>query len=447
MLDPRNQSPGGAHVTASKEHPKSNSIRHTLTMVILCLSGGTIYNVVYLFEVYYIPTQTALDLSKSEMGMLMGVFGAVSLLCYAPGGWLADRFSSRKLITLAMIITGSSGFYYATFPSYEVALALHALWGMSIALIFWNAMIRATRNWAPSDQQGRAFGFLEAGRGLASVIPGSILLGVFAWMGSTQMALATVISTWSAIIVLCGVAAWFVLEDDVPSRAEQSAGTQSGPGWKAVVEVLKMPAVWLIAIIIISANTAFWATYYFTPYATEVFLLTVAGAGMLSIGRIWLNPLAPLASGFIADRFGISNFAIVLLLVMTVSFGLFAVTPANGSLLHLVVLNGAIAALCIYGLRGIYFAMLDEQRVPTAVTGTAAGVASVIGFLPDIYMPILAGNILDSYPGLPGYRLLFGGACFASGLGVLAAWMLIRNRRRQLPLEQSPAGRAPTGAI
>ena len=429
MLDRRSRQTGG-HVTTSSEHSKGKSIRHTLTMVILCLSGGTIFNVVYIFEVYYIPTQTALELTKTQMGMLMAVFGAVSLLSYAPGGWLADRFSSRKLITLAMLITGTSGFYYATFPSYKMAIALHVLWGMSISLIFWNAMIRATRNWAPSSQQGRAFGYLEAGRGLAGVIPGSILLAVFAWMGSTQMALATVISTWSTIIVLCGVAAWFVLEDDIPSRAERSEGAESGPGWKSIVEVLKMPAVWLIAIIIISTNTAFWATYYFTPYATEVFLLSVTAAGMLSVGRIWLNPVAPFISGFIADRFGISNFAIILLLVIMVSFGLFAVTPANESLLQLVVLNGAIAALCVYGLRGIYFAMLDEQRVPAAMTGTAAGVASVIGFLPDIYMPVLAGNILDSYPGLLGYRLLFGGASIVAGLGVIAAWMLIRNRRR-----------------
>ena len=94
-------------------------------MVILCASGGTIYNVVYVFEIYYIPTQQALELSKSQMGMLMGVFGAVSLLSYGPGGWLADRFSSRKLITIAMVITGGTGFYYATFPSYPIAIALH----------------------------------------------------------------------------------------------------------------------------------------------------------------------------------------------------------------------------------------------------------------------------------------------------------------------------------
>lgn len=105
-------------------------------------------------------------------------------------------------------------------------------------------------------------------------------------------------------------------------------------------------------------------------------------------------------------------------------------TPANYSLLQLVVLNGAIAAICIFGLRGICFAMLDEQGIPTAVTGTAAGVASVISFLPEIYMPVLVGNLLDSYPSLTGYRILFGGTSIVSALGTVAAWMLIRNRRR-----------------
>jgi len=96
-------------------------------MVVLCLSGGTIFNVVYVFEVYYLPLQQALELSKSQMGMLLGVFGAVSMLSYGPGGWLADRFSSRKLITIAMVVTGGTGFLYASFPSYPASLRSLAL--------------------------------------------------------------------------------------------------------------------------------------------------------------------------------------------------------------------------------------------------------------------------------------------------------------------------------
>ncbi len=401
-------------------------------MVILCVSGGTIFNVVYVFEVYYLPLQQAMELSKSQVGMLLGVFGAFSMLSYGPGGWLADRCSSRKLITIAMLFTGGTGFLYAGFPGYKVALALHALWGICISLVFWNAMIKATRNWAPSEQQGRAFGFLEAGRGVSGTIGATILLGVFTWLGSTRMALATVIASWSTIIVLCGVAAWFVLQDDGPAGEAGSEKEKPKVGWREVKLVLKMPAVWLIAIVIIAANSGFWATYLFTPYASEVFLLSVAMGGLLGVARNWINPLAPFISGFAADRFGISRTTTVLLFVMMICFALFAVTPGNFSLLPLVVANGALAALCIYALRGIYFALLDEQGVPTAVTGTAAGVASVIGFTPDIYMPVLSGAILDNYPGLTGYRILFAGASIIAGIGVVAGWVLMRNTARQV---------------
>ena len=106
-------------------------------MVILSISGGLIFMAPFLREVYYIPMQEAMDLSNIQMGMLMGVFGAVGLLTYFPGGWLADRVSSRKLITLGMISTGVSGLYFATFPGYLINLMLHAFWGVSITLVFW----------------------------------------------------------------------------------------------------------------------------------------------------------------------------------------------------------------------------------------------------------------------------------------------------------------------
>jgi hypothetical protein len=73
-------------MAATQSESPQRSIRHVLTMVILCLAGGTIFNVVYVFEVYYLPLQQAMGLSKSQMGMLLGVFGAFSLLSYGPGG-------------------------------------------------------------------------------------------------------------------------------------------------------------------------------------------------------------------------------------------------------------------------------------------------------------------------------------------------------------------------
>ena len=107
------------------------------------------------------PMQNAFGFSKTQMGVLSSTFGIMSLIGYFPGGWLADRITPRKLITIALTITAASGFVFARLPSFEVCLVLYGFWGISTAFIFWSAMIKATRNWGGKDEQGRAFGALK----------------------------------------------------------------------------------------------------------------------------------------------------------------------------------------------------------------------------------------------------------------------------------------------
>ena len=118
----------------------------------------------FLREVYYIPMQEAFGYDNLQMGILISVFGGASLLTYFPGGWIADQYSPRKLITGSLLATGVAGLYFASFPSYGISIAIHGFWGVCISLVFWGAMIKATREWAPAEEQGRAFGILESGR-------------------------------------------------------------------------------------------------------------------------------------------------------------------------------------------------------------------------------------------------------------------------------------------
>ncbi len=382
----------------------------------------------FLREVYYIPMQEAMDLSNTQMGMLMGVFGAVGLLTYFPGGWLADRVSSKKLISLGMTTTGVSGLYFATFPGYTANLILHAFWGISITMVFWGAMIKATRGWAPADEQGRAFGILETGRGLTEVLSHTSLLALFAWLGSTYAALSTVIVCFSLVNIGLGVAAWFLIEDNDNTNNSKTEKV----GVQEVLTVLKMPVVWLISLVILCAYSAYWGSFFFTPYASDVFLMSVTMAGVLSVGRMWLKPFAALAAGFLGDKFGISKTVAASMAITAISFALFALTPANPAVLPLVILNVAISATFIFALRGIYFALLEEGGIPLALTGTAAGVASAVGFIPDIYMPVVGGFLLDGYPGVTGYRLLFGFVAILAVIGFIAAVMILRFQKPKL---------------
>jgi len=120
-----------------------------------------------------------------------------------------------------MMATGLSGLYFATFPSYPLSIAVHAFWGVSCTLTFWSALIKATRNWAPSSEQGKAFGILESGRGVAEVVSSTALLAVFAKLGSGNLALSRVIILFSVLNILIGIMAWFSLDHSPRHDLEQ----------------------------------------------------------------------------------------------------------------------------------------------------------------------------------------------------------------------------------
>ena len=396
-----------------------SKVRHWLIMVVLSFSGGIIFLLPFLFEVYYRSVADALGLTNTEMGILFSAFGVTSLIVYFPGGWLADRISPRKLMTSSLLTTGLGGLWFATLPTYEIVVAIHIFWGVSITLLFWGAMIRVTRNWAPPDQQGKAFGVLETLRGIGEASTHSVLLFVFAWLGSTQQALTVVITQLSLIIIALGVLSWFVIED--VSRDDASTNEMARVTLRDIIAVLKMPVIWLIAIVVLCAYCAYWGSFTTTPYSSDVFMTTVAIAGAISIGRMWLKPVAALIAGFVADAFGIAVSVAVLFAVLIVCFSTIGLISPEPAKLPVVLINVAIVALAVFALRGIYFALLEEGGVPLAVTGTAGGIISAIGFTPDIFMPIFFGVITDSYPGADGYRyfyLVTSGFC---AVGLVAA--------------------------
>lgn len=289
-------------------------------------------------------------------------------------------------MTTSLLLTGGAGLYFATFPAYEVSLAIHAFWGVTITLLFWGAMIRATRNWAPAAEQGRAFGILESGRGI---------------------------------------------EDDI-RRDSESQETEK-LGLKEIVEVIKMPVVWLIAIVILTGYCAYWGTFRFTSYATDIFMLSVTIAATISVGKVWLKPLAALVAGFIADKLGIAKTLAVLFVVLIISFILFAILPGAPNLLPVMLMNVAVASLAVFAMRGIYFALFEEGGIPLAVTGTAAGIVSTIGYTPDIFMPLLGGVLLDTFPGATGYRYFFLTTAAICGIGLTASLIIFVKYARKRP--------------
>ena len=387
---------------------KLRTLRSFTTLIVLFVGGGSIYILPYLSSYFYIPMKDVMHLSNMQIGLLGSAMGFTSMIFYWPGGWMADRFSPRKLIAFSMIVNGMLGFWLATIPPFKVLLAINLLMGVFLTLTYWSALIKIVRQLAPSDQQGRYFGILEGGRNLATVVFAAAGLYLFDWLGGNENGLRWAIILFSILLLMIGVLSWICLPETTAASA--SAGDARGKMslLVAIRRVMRIPAVWLAMLIILCAYVTSIGITYLTPYATDVYKQSVVFGGMLYTAMLWTGIFASPIAGFLADRWTTSRTIIWLLLGLVLCWLLFAIVPGGPHLFALLLLNAIVIGFVIYALRGIYYALLEEGAIPVALTGMATGLISMVAYTPDVFVPALAGHLLDRYAaGGVGYRYLF----------------------------------------
>ena len=108
------------------------------------------------------------------------------------------------------------------------------------------------------------------------------------------------------------------------------------------------------------------------------------------------------------------------------------IAPSEWYTYTLLVMVVSSTCLGVYAMRGLYFAIMGEAKIPLSITGTVVGLASVIGYLPDIYMSPLIGKLNDLYPGALGHRYVFMLLAGFSVLGVLAVLEFRRLNKKYL---------------
>lgn len=407
-----------------------------LLIASLVLAGESIYMLPYLRKSFQTSMEAVFGLSSFQVGTLNAFFGILALLCYLPGGWLADRVSARRLLTVSLAATALGGAYMASMPSYAGLLAVHAFWGVFTILTFWAALIKATRLWSAPTAQGRAFGVLDGGRGIVGAGLGSLAALGFGLSGSVAAGLTVVILIYSGACLVAAILVWWLVPDDheaVAWRSGGGRGSGQGPGghdlhvFDAVGRTLRIPEVWLIALVILCAYFSFLGTYEFPAYAERSFDQSKEFGAWLGAFRDWFRPLAAIGAGILADRISAARTtagAFVLLLIAYLS--LFVLPPDHASL-PLLLAQVVATALAVFALRGIYFALFEEARIPLHLTGIAVGFVSMVGYTPDIFAPLLAGWLADKWTGVEGYQLYFGILAVAAALGAGAAVAIHRR--------------------
>ena len=405
-------------------------------MISLILAGEAIFTLPYHVTRFFRPTVLEVfGLSATELGVAQAAYGVIAMAAYALGGPLADRFPARQLLAGSLWLSASGGLYLATFPGFYGAMFLWGFFGLSTILFFWAALIKATRSWGGLTEQGLAYGVLDSGRGLLAAVLASAGVLLFslsfpegydaATLTEKRTALQTIIFGYTAVTALVGLLVWFTLRG-LPDAPPIARPALFGHFW----EVMKIPAVWLQTVILICAYTSYKAFDQYALFAVRGHGIDELEAAQIITVGAWTRPIAALLLGLLGDRFGVSRMATVCFFLLIVSHAFFAFSGAALGTISAILLNTVITGVAIYGLRSLYFALFEEGRVPMAITGTAIGVVSVIGYTPDIYVAAVAGYLIDRSPGLAGFQHMFMGLLGTALIGAAAAYAFQRLPRQ-----------------
>jgi sugar phosphate permease len=405
-----------------------------LQLALLVLAAGAIYPILYLRQVYQPTMLEVFHITESQLGYLYSALGTIFLVCYLPSGWLADRITPRVLISFSLIATGALGLWYSTAPSFGSLIVIFGCWGLTTGLTFWAAIIKRVSMIASADEQGRFFGFLDGGRGLIEALLATIAISVFAWSTqthgeSTAAGFKLVVYMYAFLCIGLGVVLGLV-RDPAASQAKESK-RRDGNVLRDLAVLLKNPQLWLLAAIVFCGYQVFWATYSFSAYLHEQEIgLSVVAAGFITTLKLWMRPIGGIGGGFLGDRFSKSSVLVFALFAAAAALLVLMAAPSIGShaLIAVVVL---FIGVMTYAIRGLYWSLLDQCKVPPETMGLAIGLVSMIGYSPDAVLPLINGYLTQNYPGVHGYQLYFGYIACMSALGGVAGLVFKHRLNKQ----------------
>lgn len=392
------------------------------TLLLLAAGAGIIFQLPYIRETFYPQIQAAMGLTNAQMGLLSSGYATMATLSYFIGGIVADKFSARKLLTVSFLVTGILGLWFSTFPSYTTARIIFVLMGISTIITYWSACIKATRMLGTAEEQGRLFGFQEGLRGILNAILVFGMTAVYSHFAvqSETLGASAAIKLCSIVVIIIGILNFIFIEDTAKEEHSESVLEVT----KGMFRALKLPRVWLLVAIIFTAYSVYGLIGYVNTYAVKYYGMSATMGSTLGGVRYLVQGLGGICGGFLADKLR-SRIKVITsgCILLAVTFALMMVLPVNASYVGMIITYYLFGLLFIYAVRSQYFAVHDDAGIPVEMSGRVSGIASCLGYCPDLFMYTLVGSWMDSY-GATGFKMTWAYAVVAALLCIVFSLIL-----------------------
>ncbi len=408
--------------------------KFTKWMVVAIISSGAY--VVYLTYLarytFYDQVIDGLKITNSQLGVLYGLYGTTATIAYLPGGVLADKVRVKYLATLGFAMSAVLTFWYSTVPSYTELKVIFLLFGLCTTLIFWGIRYKAIRLVSTEENYSTTIGFSYGIVGVVGLIISFVSIGIFGMFADPTKGFNVVLMFFAIINAIFAVLSFIF----IPKFKDEFEGERQKFNLNEIVQAFKHPGVWLTTLCMFFIYTIYTSLAYTVSFLTAIGA-TAAIASVVGTIRTYGTSLfsSPIIGG-IAEKKTPSKTIIVCTIITGASLVVMAFAPkTSGFIIPSVILIIALSFF-LNGAYGVTSSMMTETKVPTAIFGSASGILSVVGFIPDMFVSPIAGKWLDTYDTAGAYTRIFGVLAVSATGALFCAWM-VRVYKKKLEKKQA----------
>jgi ACS family glucarate transporter-like MFS transporter len=353
------------------------------------------------------------------MGYIFSAFGWSYVLAQLPGGWLLDRFGSRKIYAISLFvwsfftfITGFAGFF-AGFTAIVVLFSLRFLLGIAEAPAF-PANSRITVAWFPTRETGTAAAIFNSAQYFATVLFAPLLgyiVQTYGWeYAFVFMGIAGFVFLifWLRFVHAPGKSRYINQAEldyitkggaltEIDNVVKDNKNNKDGPTWQFLKQLLKnrMFIGVYIAQYCINAITFFFITW-FPVYLVQARGMTILKAGIVAVlpaifGFVGGN-LGGIFSDYLLRKGASLSVARKVPIVIGMLLSMSMISCNYTDVEWLVV---AIMALSYFGKGiGALGWAVNADTAPKEITGLSGSLFNTFGNLSSIITPIAIGYLV-----------------------------------------------------
>ena len=362
--------------------------------------------------------QEGLSLDSTQAGGLATANLIGYLLLSALGGALASRFGPRAVITVGLLVAGTSMLLTGAVQGFASAAFWRGLTGIGSGASNIPVM-GLMAAWFAARRRGLASGVAVAGSSLALIALGPTVPAILGAHGEHGWR----VCWWSfgAVTLLLALLAWLLLRncpediglrpvactDDAPPV--QRAGAP-GLNWSAVY---RSGAVWHLGLVYVAFGFAYiiYLTFFVKFLEAEAGY-TRAAAGNLFMLMGWFSLLCGVIWGHVSDVIGRKGALVIVYLIQALAFALFGLSTGAAGFTISAILFG-LTAWSIPAVMAAGCGDVVGPRLAPAALGFVTlffGVGQAAG-------PTVAGAMADAFGSLQPAMLLAAGVSIAGAVG------------------------------